>query len=140
MVVDTCVIVAMANKRDDYHTQCVDLMTRYSGSLLLPEPLVTEVGYMLGTRAGSKAEAGFLRDVADGAYELKSFKAADFNRVADLVETYANLKLGTADACVMALAERENVHDIATVNYREFMIVRPLHVDRFNLLPDIYAS
>ena len=37
----------------------------------------TEIGYMLYSRAGSRAEAEFLRDVADGVYELVQVTAAD---------------------------------------------------------------
>jgi hypothetical protein len=38
---------------------------------------------MLQSRAGSKAEADFLRDVADGLYELVQMTAADAARAAD---------------------------------------------------------
>jgi uncharacterized protein len=70
IVIDTGPVVAAANRKDDYHKQCVDLLQGFPGPLLLPAPLITEIGYMLHSRAGSKAEADFLRDVADGLYEL----------------------------------------------------------------------
>lgn len=133
---DTGVIVAMGNRRDDDHERCTELLTTTVEPLVLPEPLLVEVGYMLGSRAGAWVEANFLRDVADGAYTLESVLHADVVRAADLVEHYADLPLGTADAFVVAVAERLGVTRIATLDTRHFSIVRPRHVAAFTLLPD----
>jgi hypothetical protein len=54
-----------------------------------------------------------------------------------LVRTYANLPLGTVDAAVVATAERLRVHEIATVDRRDFTIVRPAHIEAFTLLPHV---
>jgi predicted nucleic acid-binding protein len=51
------------------------------------------------------------------------------------VETYADLPLGTVDASVIALAERLELVDIATLDHRQFSIVRPRHVGAFTLSP-----
>ncbi|GAA4546285.1 hypothetical protein [Pseudonocardia xishanensis] len=55
--------------------------------------------------------------------------------MADLVDTYADLPLGTSDASVVALAERLGVTEVATLDHRHFRVVRPRHVDAFTLLP-----
>lgn len=135
IVIDTGPVMAAANRKDDYHKQCVDLLQGFPGPLLLPAPLITEIGYMLQSRAGSKAEAGFLRDVADGLYELVQITAADALRAADLVEQYSDLPLGTADAIVIAIAERFRAVNIATLDRRHFSVVRPAHITSFTLLP-----
>jgi predicted nucleic acid-binding protein len=49
-----------------------------------------------------------------------------------LLVTYADLHLGFVDASVVALAERLEITQIATLNHRDF---RPHHVDAFELLP-----
>jgi hypothetical protein len=135
IVIDTGPVVAAANRKDDYHEQCVELLQGFPGPLLLPAPLITEIGYMLHSRAGAKAEAGFLRDVADGVYELVQVNAADAMRAADLVEQCSNLPLGTADAIVVAVAERFRTVNIATLDRRHVRIVRPVHAAAFTLLP-----
>ncbi|MCF4121275.1 PIN domain-containing protein [Antribacter sp. KLBMP9083] len=135
IVVDTGPIVAAANRRDDHHRACVELLETHPGPLLLPSPLIAEIGYMLASRAGAAAEAGFLRDVADGVYEVVSVNDTDARRAADLVERYANLPLGTADAFVVAVAERFGVRQVATIDRKHFEIVRPAHVPAFTLLP-----
>ena len=135
IVIDTGPVVAAANRKDAYHEQCVKLLQGFPGPLLLPAPLITEIGYMLYSRAGSRAEAGFLRDVADGVYELVQVTAADASRAADLVEQYSDLPLGTADAIVVAVAERFRAVNIATLDRRHFSVVRPSHATAFTLLP-----
>jgi uncharacterized protein len=50
--------------------------------------------------------------------------------------TYADLRLGGTDASLVALAERLGVTRIATLNRRDFSVVRPRHIDSFELLPD----
>ncbi|MBN6035051.1 type II toxin-antitoxin system VapC family toxin [Amycolatopsis sp. 195334CR] len=135
IILDTGPVVAMSNRRDDDHQRCTRLLTTTLEPLVLPEPLITEIGYMLGSRAGAQAEADFLRDIADGIYTVESLHRADVGRAADLVEQYADLPLGTADACVVALAERLGVTRIATLDERHFSVVRPKHVRSFDLLP-----
>ena len=61
--------------------------------------------------------------------------ATDFVRMADLVAQYADLALGTTDAAVIAIAERLNIADIATLDRRHFTVVRPRHIPAFTLLP-----
>jgi len=135
IVIDTGPVVAAANRKDDYHRQCVDLLQNFPGPLLLPAPLLTEIGYMLASRAGAKAEADFLRDVADGVYELVTVTSSEVSRAADLVEQYASLPLGTADAFVVAVAEKYRAVNIATLDRRHFSVVRPSHLPAFTLLP-----
>jgi predicted nucleic acid-binding protein len=52
IVIDTGPVVAAANRKDDHHEQCVELLQGFPGPLLLPAPLITEIGYMLYSRAG----------------------------------------------------------------------------------------
>jgi len=61
--------------------------------------------------------------------------AADLERMAELVETYADLPLGTVDASVVATAERLGQAEVATLDHRHFTVVRPKHVQAFTLLP-----
>jgi len=55
--------------------------------------------------------------------------------MAELVRAYADLPLGAVDASVIAVAERLNLADVATLDRRHFPVVRPRHVTALNLLP-----
>ena len=75
-------------------------------TLLIPAPVVAEVGYLIAREAGAAVESAFLRSIADGDFEAVDLTRADYARMADLVDQYANLPLGTTDAAVVAAAER----------------------------------
>ena len=103
--------------------------------MLLPAPIVAEVGYLLGTRAGARAEAVFLRSLAAHDFVPVELEQSDYDRMADLVESYADLPLGTSDAAVIALAERLGITEIATLDRRHFTVVRPRHGASLTLFP-----
>lgn len=60
---------------------------------------------------------------------------SDWLRIAELVVAYDDLPLGTVDASVVAAAERLDITTIATLDRRHFSVVRPAHVDGFEILP-----
>jgi predicted nucleic acid-binding protein len=53
-----------------------------------------------------------------------------------LVDTHRDFPLGTTDASVIAIAERLDVTEIATMDHRHFPNVRPRYPDYPTLLPD----
>jgi len=71
----------------------------------------------------------------DGDFSIVDLTAADYARMADLVDTYGSLPLGTTDASVIAVAERLKLTDVATLDRRHFTVVRPNHVNALTLLP-----
>lgn len=50
IVIDTGPVIAAANRKDDYRERCVELLQGLPGPLLLPAPLLTEIGYVLFSR------------------------------------------------------------------------------------------
>jgi uncharacterized protein len=102
---------------------------------VVPTLVITEVAYLLATRLGVEPEVRFLGDLASGVFSIEPVPAGDWLRIAELVATYRDLPLGTVDASVVAAAERLGVTKIATVDRRHFGVVRPAHVDAFDLLP-----
>lgn len=101
----------------------------------MPILVVTEVSYLLASRIGFETEVRFLGDLAAGELVPESVAAADWLRIAELVAAYHNLPLGTIDGSVVAAAERLSVNTIVTLDRRHFSVVRPSHVDAFDLLP-----
>lgn len=97
--------------------------------------MVTEVTYLIGSRLGVPAEVRFLGDLASGDLGVEPVAAADWLRIAELVARYRDLPLGTVDASVVTAAERLGAREIATLDRRHFGVVRPSHVDAFDLLP-----
>ena len=88
-----------------------------------------------GKGLGPETEAGFLRSVGNGELAVEILRAEDYLRAAELVRTYGDLRLGMVDASVVAVAERLGATTIATVNRRDFLVVRPRHATAFELVP-----
>ena len=100
---------------------------------MIPALVVAEVTYLVGSRLGPKPEAAFLRGLAQ--IEVESPTSDDWDRIAELVDEYADLPLGGTDASVVALAERLDASVVITLDRRHFTAVRPRHRDAFELLP-----
>jgi predicted nucleic acid-binding protein len=137
VICDTGPLVAAALRTDVNYHRCVELFTSLhlnNDQILVPAPIVAEVGYLIG-RVDPQVEAGFLRSLAAGDFVPVELTAGDYERMADLVEQYADFPLGTSDAAVIAVAERLKVTEVATLDHRHFTVVRPRHVQALTLLP-----
>ncbi len=56
--------------------------------------------------------------------------------MAELVRTYADLPLRAVDASIIAIAERLNLTDVATLDRRHFTAVRPRHAKPSTFSPE----
>lgn len=70
-------------------------------------------------------ESLFPTVLADGDFAPVDLTSADSAQIADLVNTYESLPLGTTDASVVGIAERLGLADVATLDRRQFTVVRP---------------
>lgn len=139
IVCDTGPLVAAAIANDDHHRDCVDLLAALhlaGRRILVPGPVVAEVGYLLAREGGARVEAQFLRSLADGTLSPIDLTTDDYRRAAELVTTYESLPLGTTDASVVALCERLELSEVATLDRRQFSVVRPRHIGALTLLPE----
>ena len=136
IVVDTGVLLAVADQDDRWHQPSLDLLASYrSDQLIRPAPVIPETGWMIASVLGPATEAAFIASVASGDFAVIDLSPHDWQRVAELVERYADMDLGTVDAAVIAIAERFNIVTLATINPRDFRVVRPAHCDAFELVP-----
>lgn len=136
IIVDTGPLVAAADADDQDHARCLAMFRAARRPWLVPQPVIAEVCYLLERERGSKAEAAFLRSFGRHDMTLAPLTIEDTDRMAELVETYASLRLGGVDAAVVAVAERLNVATVATLNRRDFTVVRPRHVAALTLIPE----
>jgi uncharacterized protein len=90
---------------------------------------------MIESRLGAAAEAAFVGAVANGELPVIDLLQADWARCRDLIIRYHDLRLGLVDASVVAVAERLGVTTVATLNRRDFAVVRPGHCEALTLIP-----
>jgi predicted nucleic acid-binding protein len=135
LIVDTSALIALFNDRDPAHAITRDLMEQVREPLILSPYVVAELDYMLATRLGVERELAVLRELAGEAWTHASFGANEMRVAIGVVERYADLKIGLADASNVVLADRYSTRTIATLDRRHFGAVRPLHGGRFSLVP-----
>jgi predicted nucleic acid-binding protein len=97
--------------------------------------VIAEASYLLDRELGPIADAALFRSIVDGDLRVEPLQLADWTRIVELVEEYSDLRLGGTDASLIALGERLGVARIATLNHRDFAVVRSRHVRAFTLLP-----
>lgn len=126
ILLDTGVLFAAADRRDADHEPCAGLLdTRPSSELVLPALVAAETSWLIGDRLGAATEAAFVASVAAGDFTVEDLTATDWRRAAELLERYTDLGLGLIDAAVITVAERLGATEIATLNERDFRVVRP---------------
>jgi len=135
VIVDTGVLLAAADADDVDHERCAGLLRAHRGELRVPAPVVPECSWQIEQHLGPTSEARFLRLITSGQLTVVDLTVADYERCAVLIETYADLGLGLVDASVVTVAEDLGVRTVATLNRRDFTVVRPRHVDGLALLP-----
>ena len=119
-VADTGAVIALADVADRRHAAMVERFDADGGDWILPWAILPEVDYLLGTHVGRRAQDAFLRDFADGALQVDWGHPEDLVRVGALHAKYTSLRLGLADAVVIAVAERVAAKTIATLDVRHF--------------------
>ncbi len=97
--------------------------------------VIAEAGWLLERQLGPDAEASLYGAVAVGEIQVESLDAADWVCVSELVAAYSDLGLGGVDASLVTIAERLGQTVIATLDHRDFRVVRPNHCDGFELIP-----
>jgi hypothetical protein len=136
IVLDTGVLFAAIDRRDGHHRACAELLRERTEDLVvLPAPVLVETAWLVQSRLGAAAEAALVASVAAGDFTLHDLSLDDWARVRELVMTYADMDLGVVDASVVVAAERYGCVEVATLNHRDFTVVRPRHVGALTLLP-----
>ena len=90
---------------------------------------------LIDRQLGPHAEASLYDAITSGQLHVEDLGRDDWARIRELVTTYADLRLGGTDASLVAIAERLGQTRIATLNHRDFTVVRPRHAEAFQLLP-----
>lgn len=134
LICDSSVVFAALSPRDRCHEVCSDVLER-AAVTVIPAPVLAEVDWLARGRRVHDAMDRVLASVGDHSIAVVDLDEEDYRRVRTLLRTYADLGLEFVDAAVVAVAERLEEDTIATLDRRHFSVVRPLHCERFNLVP-----
>lgn len=134
ILVDTGIFVAAADADEPRHADCARVLVEHRGRLVTTAPVVAETAWLIEDRLGPLAEAKFVNMVVNDV-RVADLAQRDYRRCEELIRTYADMGLGLVDASIVALAERLTITTVATLNHRDFRVVRPSHCDVLELVP-----
>lgn len=120
-LLDTGILVALFDKDDIYHMKSVNFIKNNRSLLVTTLANVTEAMYLLAFSI--QAQTNLLKWLSLGVIYLYPIASADLAKIADLTRTYADLPMDFADGCLVALAEKLKISQIATID-SDFQIYR----------------
>ncbi len=135
ILLDTSGLLAALDAGQRSHREAAACLAAARPPLLLSPFVLAELDYLLASRVGETARAGLLKEVERGAYLLERMTGADVGRAQAIIERYANLEIGLADASVVVLAERHSVKVVLTLDERHFRALRTAGGRSLRLLP-----
>jgi uncharacterized protein len=135
LVLDTGPILALLDAGDPAHARSVAMVEELREDLVIPSCVLVEVDYWARKLLGPESWDILVEDITSGAYRLEPLTIDDLTRTAELERQYEDLDLGLVDASVIALCERLSETKVATLDRRDFSVVRPNHCDALQLLP-----
>lgn len=134
LVLDTGVLYATLDSKQPHHRACLELMTGISERLIIPDPVLVELDYLM-RRSGTRGWMAFAQQVLEGTYSLYPLSPATLVRAAELEEQYSSLRLGLVDAAVLATCEELGEDKVATLDRRHFSVVRTKLGKALTILP-----
>jgi uncharacterized protein len=135
LIVDAGALYAQADAEEPRHEAVARVLVAEREALVTTEIAVAEADYLILTRLGVGVELAFLEDLAMGTYIVECLTREELRTAREVVERYRDLRLGLADASLVALAHRYGTRRILTFDERAFRSVAPLQGGSFTVLP-----
>src|SRR5258708_15322410 len=135
IITDSSFVYALYNTRDSRHQSAMDFATQYTGGTVFPDVILPEVSYLFIRDIGYPGVQKFLENFKQINPQLEPIDTSDLARVHEISVAYTSAQFDVVDCCIMAIAERLNITQVATFDRRDFGIFRPRHCDYLELLP-----
>jgi hypothetical protein len=135
IVLDTGGLYAALDANELLHGCAVAALVAAKPPRVLSPFVLAELDYLIGQRVGQPAQLALLDEITRGVYQLDTFSADDVSQARRIVERYADLRIGLADASVVVLANRHNTVDLLCTDERHFRALRNAGGRAFRLLP-----
>ena len=135
VLVDTGPLIALYSSDDARHSQCVELM----GSLPVGKaytcwPVLTEALYMLRHRPTQRDD--LLQSIINSDLILLPLRERELDEVRHIMHTYRDQQIDLADACLLHLANRDEISAVFTLDRRHFSVFRKRNGQSLQLLPE----
>jgi predicted nucleic acid-binding protein len=135
IVVDTGGLYAALDANEALHGRAVAALVGATPPRVISPFVLAELDYLIASRVGHQAQMALIDEVVRGAYQLDPFSSEDVGHARRIMERYADLRIGLADASVVVLAHRHRTMDLLCTDERHFRALRSTGGKPFRLLP-----
>jgi uncharacterized protein len=136
VLADTGPIVAILNRRDQYHRACVEALHDMPGPLFTCWPVITEAAWLLGQGVHGPEHLQKLIDSIDSGFlALLPLVSEDVAPIGSILKKYRDLRPQLADAALVHLAARDGLDTVFTLDHRDFSVYRLPKGRAFQVLP-----
>jgi hypothetical protein len=132
-ILDTGPWVALIDRSESRHTECVRWLKNFSGTLYSTEAVLIEVLYILNFSITAQCVA--LDFVLESVVEIVPSSADSLNKTKNLMKKYADLPMDFADATIVCLAAETGMQNIVTFDRKDFAIYKLPKKKSFTIIP-----
>ena len=132
-ILDTGPWVALIDRSESRHTDCVQWLKNFSGRLYSTEAVLTEVLYILNFSITAQCAA--LDFVLESVVEIVPSNIESLKKTKNLMKKYADLPMDFADATLVCLATQTGMQNIVTFDKKDFGIYKLPKKKSFTIMP-----
>lgn len=132
-ILDTGPWVALIDRSESRHIECVRWLKNFSGRLYSTEAVLTEVLYILNFSITARFAA--LDFVLKSVVEIVPSSTDSLKKTKNLMKKYADLPMDFADATLVCLATETGMQNIATFDKKDFSIYKLPKNKSFTIMP-----
>jgi uncharacterized protein len=128
-------LYAALDANEALHGRTVAALVASKPPRLISPFVLAELDYLIGSRVGHQSQTALIDEIRRGAYQLELFSSEDLGHAKRIMERYADLRIGLADASVVVLANRHRTFDLLCTDERHFRALRGQGGKPSRLLP-----
>jgi len=133
VVMDTGPWVALIDRSESKHAECVNWFRRFTGDIYSSEAVLTEVLYLLDF--SNPAQSAAIDFVLEGAIALVPSSIESLKGVKELMRKYKDLPMDFADATLVSIAQELGIYHAVTFDRKHFNIYR-VRKKPFSVIPE----
>lgn len=133
-LLDTGVIVALLDRSERHHSQCMEVVSDLAGPLATCESVIAESCFLLRRIPG--AGEAVIKNLATGVFQIPVRLVDRAAAIEKLLRKYRSVPIDLADGCLVDLADQMGTGRILTLD-RDFEIYRWRSRRTFELLVEL---
>jgi predicted nucleic acid-binding protein len=132
-IIDTGPWVALIDRSELRHTECIQWLKNFSGKLYSTEAVLTEVLYLLNFSITAQCAA--LNFILKSIVEIVPSSTDSLKKTKALLKKYADLPMDFADATLVCLAMETGIQNVVTFDKKDFAVYRLPKKRFFSIMP-----